>query len=104
MKGVTALEVEILEFVGGFCIQVCEKSTISEYHQDIQKWDTLTADAFIRRFKHHPMPVVVSILQELVKLLSPVGPNEKNIVYVSVPAKRFQWVMLDDFIFQVPHK
>ena len=50
------------------------------------------------------MPVVIGMLQELVKLLPPVRPDEKNIIDVPEPAKRFQWVILNDFIFQIPHK
>ena len=50
------------------------------------------------------MPVVIGILQELVELLPPVRPNEKYIIDVSIPAKRFQWVIFDDFIFQIPHE
>ena len=93
MERMTTFEVEILKLIGGFCIQVCMQSTIPEYHHDIQEWDSLRADAFIRRFEYHTMPVVVCILQELVKLLLTMGPNEKYVVYVSELNKLFQWVV-----------
>ena len=93
-------EVEILKFVRRFHVEISLELVVPQMDPDVEEWDTLSTDALGCDFKNHAVSVVVTELQEFVKLFSPVCPDEENVVNVAVPHQRFlltsfQQVLLD---------